>query len=657
MKFPKNIIYYGKDKRLAENIEIKAGPLNLIYEAGDLRYIKFNEIEIVRRVYVAVRDHNWDTITSTISNVEINTEKNSFEINYNVENIQDDINFIWKANIVGKSDGSICFKMDGEALSTFWRNRIGFCILLPMDCAETKTQINHVDGTIEDSIFPKYIAPQLIIDGRPSPVEPFSNMRGLTLNMSPDLQVELNFDGDDFEMEDQRNWTDASFKIYSTPLKYPSPVEIKTGTKISQIFSLNLKKQSPISKSSKGESEIHFTIEKNKLVSLPKIGLDEPSHDYQLDQQEIKRLRALNLSHLRINLYLSDPKYNAKMRKLCRDVNKLNLKLEIALFLSKNAEDELIELIKLLEEINPPIESWLIFHEEEISTSEKWILLSKKYLNKYDNNIKIGSGTNVFFTDLNRSVTSTEVMDFVSYSINPQVHAFDNLSLIESLEAQGETIKSAKKLSKNKPIVVSPITFKMRFNPNANTHNKELKNNQIPSQVDVRQMSLFGAGWTLGSLKYLCESKPQSLTYYETTGWRGVMESMHGSNVSNKFYSLKGSVFPLYHVFADVGEFSNGKIISTTSSNPLKITGLALYKKNKIRIIIANLNYDTQNIIINNLGSSVFLRYLDENNFDQAVQSPEAFRTQNFEKKFTINSNLKLKLLPFGIVCIDNYNQ
>mgnify|MGYP007000309228 len=72
-----------------------------------------------------------------------------FEISYNVENIQDDINFVWKAKIVGNSNGSISFRMDGEALSTFWRNRIGFCILLPMNCAETKTQINHVDGTIE----------------------------------------------------------------------------------------------------------------------------------------------------------------------------------------------------------------------------------------------------------------------------------------------------------------------------------------------------------------------------------------------------------------------------------------------------------------------------------------------------------------------------
>ena len=656
MKLSKNIIYYGKDEQLAENIEIKSGPLNLIYEAGDLRYIKFNEIEIVRRVYVAVRDHNWNTVLPTISNVQINTRKNSFEITYNVENIQDDINFVWKAKIVGNSNGSISFKMDGEALSTFWRNRIGFCILLPMNCAETKTQINHVDGTIEQSIFPKYIAPQLIIEGRPSPVEPFSNMRALTLNMSPDLIVELNFDGDNFEMEDQRNWTDASFKIYSTPLRYPSPVEIKTGKKISQTFSLNLKKQSPILKSSQQENEINFTIERNKLISLPKIGLDESSHDYQLDQQEIKRLKALNLSHQRINLHLSDPGYKAKLYRLCEDANKLNLKLETALFLSKNAEEELIEFTKLLEEIKPPIETWLIFHEEEITTSKKWILLSKKYLNKYDNNIKIGSGTNVFFTDLNRSVTSTEIMDFVSYSINPQVHAFDNLSLIESLEAQGKTLESAKKLSKNIPIAVTPITFKMRFNPNANTLKEELKNDQLPSQVDVRQMSLFGAGWTLGSLKYLCENSPQSLTYYETTGWRGVMETMHGSPVSKMFYSLKGGVFPMYHVFADVGEFAYGKIISTISSNPLKINGLALYKENKMRVIIANLNYDTQNIIINNLSSSIYIRYLDENNFDQAIQSPEIFRTQKLQKRFTVDGNLKLELLPFGLACIDDFD-
>ena len=30
-------------------------------------------------------------------------------------------------------------------------------------------------------------------------------------------------------MEDQRNWTDASFKTYSTPLRIPYPVEVAPG--------------------------------------------------------------------------------------------------------------------------------------------------------------------------------------------------------------------------------------------------------------------------------------------------------------------------------------------------------------------------------------------------------------------------------------------
>ena len=43
MKLPKKVQYYGKDEPLPEQIDLQAGPLNLFYEAGDLRYIKFSE--------------------------------------------------------------------------------------------------------------------------------------------------------------------------------------------------------------------------------------------------------------------------------------------------------------------------------------------------------------------------------------------------------------------------------------------------------------------------------------------------------------------------------------------------------------------------------------------------------------------------------------
>jgi hypothetical protein len=458
-------------------------------------------------------------------------------------------------------------------------------------------------------------------------------------------------------MEDQRNWTDASFKTYSTPLKKPFPVEVKAGTKISQTFALSLKGQNQVLKPFGTDDELIFSIGKKALRSLPKIGLDEASHGHPLNQKEVTRLRALNLSHQRVNLDLSDTDHETKLRQSSTEAHKLGINLETALFLSNDAEAELQAFVELLEQIKPPIATWLIFHKEEISTSEKWILLARKYLQNYDYNVKIGSGTNVFFTDLNRSIPPIQVMDLVGYSINPQVHAFDNLSLTETRAAQAETVKSTRRFSNNKPIAVTPLTFQMRFNPNAAAPEAELESGQLPSQVDVRQMSLFGAGWTVGSLKYLCESETHSLTYYETTGWRGVMETEYGSPVPEKFYSLPGTVFPLYHVFADVGEFADGQIMTTLSSNPLIITGLAVHKEGRTRVILANLGSEVQQLTVQNLSASVHIRHLNESNVEQAMQSPEAFRAQTFKKQLTVNGSLKLELLPYALVCIDRVSQ
>ena len=120
---------------------------------------------------------------------------------------------------------------------------------------------------------------------------------------------------------------------------------------------------------------------------------------------------------------------------------------------------------------------------------------------------------------------------------------------------------------------------------------------------------------------------------------------------------MQGAVFPLYHVFADVGEFADGQIITTSSSNPLKITGLALYKKGHTRVIIANLSSKVQRLTVQNLSSSVHIRHLNQSNVEQAMQSPEVYRSQNFEKQQTINGSFKFELLPYALVCIDSHDQ
>ncbi|TFD23336.1 hypothetical protein [Cryobacterium sp. TMS1-13-1] len=72
-----------------------------------------------------------------------------------------------------------------------------------------------------------------------SPHQPARNIAGMRWNAAG-FTASLGFIGDIFETEDQRNWTDASFKTYSTPLDRPFPVQIRPGTPIEQSVVLRI---------------------------------------------------------------------------------------------------------------------------------------------------------------------------------------------------------------------------------------------------------------------------------------------------------------------------------------------------------------------------------------------------------------------------------
>ena len=87
---------------------------------------------MLRRIYVAVRDRNWETVPPRRGDERLEVRDDSFRITYHAEHIEGDIDFRWRAEILGETDGTIRFHMDGRAHSTFLSNRIGFCILHPI---------------------------------------------------------------------------------------------------------------------------------------------------------------------------------------------------------------------------------------------------------------------------------------------------------------------------------------------------------------------------------------------------------------------------------------------------------------------------------------------------------------------------------------------
>ncbi len=647
--FEQKVIYKGSETTEPKPYSLRAGPLTLLFEPGEgfIRYIRYGRKEVLRGIYAAVRDHNWGTVSPQLNNLKVEIVGETFRVTFEADCIENDIDFYWKGTIEGDKNGTLVYRMDGKARSTFRRNRIGFCILHPMECAGSPCRIEKADGTTSAGTFPETISPH----------QPFKNLKAISHEIVPGVTAEVRFEGDIFEMEDQRNWTDASYKTYCTPLELPFPVEILEGIKIHQSVTLALKSPTTTD-STAGEKTlpgIRIRVGEDTPTRIPPIGLGTASHREPLSRSELARIAAMNLNHLRVDLHLGDDGYLETLKQGSSEAKATGTTLEIAFHLTNTCEEHLKTCLEYLKQAGSVVDSYLLFHQEEKSTSKQWIEFAQRIIREYFPDAAIVSGTDAFFTELNRERPPTEVLDGVCFSINPQVHAFDNASLTETLAAQQTVVESAKAFADGLPVTVSPVTLKPRFNPNATGPEPEPAPGELPPQVDVRQMSLYGAAWTLGSIKYLSRGGTGRITYYETTGWRGVMETESGSPLPEKFQSIPGTVYPLYHVLADVGEFAGGTVIPSYSSDPLQVDVLVLAKDDKIRILIANFTDCPRHVLLEyaQLSEMVRVKHLNEMNAKKACCSPEEYRSDLGLLMQTNRKWLEISLLPYATAMLD----
>ncbi len=638
-----NVLRYGTPEDLPEEISLRAGPLTVRYMDGDLRTIRLGSREVLRRVYVAVRDHNWNTIPATLSNVRISQNEQSFEIGYTATHTEGDICFSWDAVITGAPDGKITFAMDGAACSTFMRNRIGFCVLHPMDeCAGQLCRVTHTDGRVTESRFPWFISPH----------QPFKEIRTIAHQVTPAVWAHVRMEGEVFEMEDQRNWTDASFKTYSTPLSLPFPVRIDEGTPVRQSVTLHLEGATREQDTEEIAKPPALTLGGVIRDQLPPIGLGMSSRSDDLSPKAVDALHKLELAHLRVDLSGED--VASDLARADEQATTLGIGLEIGIPLARLNEERLGQLIKALSGLSSSVTRYLLFNDG-LDASEAQRTLSDVHpsLKRVSPSAQFAVGSNAYFTELNRNRPPLDHADALCYSLNPQVHAFDNLSLVETLPAQAVTVESAQQIGRGRGIVVSPITLRPRFNPNATAEEQSAEPGELPDAVDPRQMSLFGAGWTLGSLKYLMgHPGVDSLTYYETVGWRGVMGHPQGSP-SPKFVSQAEEVFPLYHVLRWVAQHRSAAIRALCSDAPQLVEGLALEEDDTLYVSVANLSNVPQTCTLINVNVPVRVVIIDEANVESAMGDPDFIEATGGEQVTPTQGRLELTLAPCAVAWLE----
>jgi D-apionolactonase len=363
------------------------------------------------------------------------------------------------------------------------------------------------------------------------------------------------------------------------------------------------------------------------------------------------------LHHLRADLVLAEPAFPQRLERAAEDAAALGIGLELALSVTAHQADaELKGLRGWLDAIKPKVACWLVYPSQELygggTPVEPVLRAVRQHLCDFSPGTPFAAGTNTDFIFLKRSPPPIPLMDRVCIALNPQVHAFDDLSLVETLEAQPMVVRSARLLANGLPVMVSPITFKPRFNVYAAGQQPAIPPGTLPAQVDPRQCSLFGAGWTLGSLRAMAGGGALSVTYYETTGWRGVMERENGSPWPANYPSMEKVVFPLYHILADLGEFAGGQAVPLFNNGQPEdrsASALAVRLGGRISILAVNHIEETLRISLKGLAGVWRARTLDETNVETAMRSPESYRSEPLSP--LISSSLTIPAL--GYVRID----
>lgn len=618
---------HGSTHPLPETVRLRAGKLNLVYSAGFLRYIKVGNTEVLRMINHYVRDQNWTTIPMTINDEKIERDTSSFNIVYKALCLQGDIHFQWNCRIVGKEDSTITFEIEGEALHTFKRNRLGFTVLHPTKtCSGKECVIVHPDNNKEILIFPEFI----------DPYQPFLDVAGMQWEPSKGIEAVLHFEGEVFETEDQRNWNDATFKTYCTPLLKPLPAIVKKGDGVSQAVHFKVKTDPTFQETEK--KQITFTVDKKNATAFPQVGitLSDLSHDAQI----LQWIKELNIDFLRIELYSNDTEISFRLRQALE----IGLPLELVLFLEREFNPEFIYALLPLKD---RIKQIIVLPAYSNCTDEELIERAVPLLRKNFPRSKIGGGTDAFFTELNRERTPPDLLDFLSFSINPQMHAVDMATLTENLATHQDAVTSCRMFAGGKDIHVGPVTLKMRWNPSGTIKGeKKTEPGIVPTSVDPRQLSLYGAAWTMGSFKYLAQSNVGAITFYETCGWKGLVPHPEQSWPGD-FLFPQNAAYPVYIILKEILQHKQSRVAKLFSSDPLLVDGMTLLdRKGNETIMLANYTDSSQPVTLPSNNKSGKLWSLHAGNVLDMMLNPKKLRARHVE----INGPIVLPPFSFTVL-------
>ena len=593
----------GTTQREAEPVRLVAGPLTADFINGNLRTISHGGAEVLRAIGYIVRDRDWGTYEPTISNLEIEQSEDRFSLSYDAECISPDgARLGFSARIAG-SASELVFMATATPDADFETNRCGFCILHPIVGLEGKpVTVEHVDGSLAETQLPELI----------DPWQPFKDMRAITHTVRPGLKVECRMEGDTFEMEDQRNWSDASYKTYVRPLALPWPYVMPAGEPQTQTITLRFSGDEQVAGEGARAETLRPQLREPGPV-LPRIGVVVYPQDVAAMLEAVDGLRELGPQALL--LHFDPAAWNgvvelAGFAKLLHAHKTAESTLEFAVPCKDSLDAEMSWLAGLMLEAGLMVDNLVVspaVDRQSTPPGSKWPdcpPLEDVYAaaRRAFPGVRLGGGMLSYFTELNRKRVPADLLDFVTHCTCPIVHASDDLSVMQSLEALTPITNSARAIYPDKPYRIGPSTIAMRQNP----YGSATKENPEPLRIamanrDPRHNALFGAAWAVG---YAARVMPAGLEQLVLSAFAGPF----GLFAETGEPVAWGGKRPLYHVVEALVGLAGLPSVAVDVGDPSRLAAVAARNNGKTAALVANLTPQAVEVDLSSLagqGASV----------------------------------------------------
>jgi D-apionolactonase len=558
---------YGQPVRPRHGRLVTAGPLSARLDDGDVLDLGARDLAVATRLGVRVRSRDWGTVANAVQGAALRECADGFKWEFAARSVGGEIDFEWSATVTGRGDGSLEYTFSGVARRSFPFARIGLCVLLPTGPYAGRpysaSRTLDVAGASRGRL-PELVAPP---DRRGDVEYPlFPGFRTFEVELSCGVRVSLAFNGDILELEDQRNWTDGTFKVYSSSVTDALPRWIEAGQRVEQSLEFAVSVPAVPSRPRSVAPGSTVSVGARLGETLPRLGAAAtPSSG--LAAEEATRLRELRLDHVRVELN-DDAATADALTSGVSIASMIDAWVELVLLGSGRHVER---LVTLLGECEPFAAARVIVVPGGLAVTTRDDLDAvRRQLPEWLSGVPLVGGTDSDFAELNAARPDVRRFDGLTYSMNPQVHDSDEQALRESLSGQLDAARTAATIASGRPVHISPITLRPRT-----------------QDGDPRQFTSFAAGWTLASIRHLAVARVASATYFELTGPRGLLPPGDAAS-------------PVLDVLRWIAQRQGAPVLDVRSTGTLaSLHTLALETPRGVEALCANLDPSPHRVVVN----------------------------------------------------------